>query len=335
MLNQKPGSTFNSKIKNKMNNNVLVTGGTGFVGIHTILQLLQQGYNVKTTLRSLSKKEVILHALAESGIIDFTNLSFYEAELTDDTGWKEAVTDCEYVLHIASPFPAQQPKDENELIIPAMDGALRVLKAARDAGVKRVVLTSSFAAIGYSKDPQNHVFTEADWTDEQAPIMPYIKSKTIAEKAAWNFIETEGGNMELAVINPVGIFGPVMGDISSASLDMIVKGILSGSATESPAFTFGVVDVRDVADLHIKAMLHPQANGQRFLATSEGSFSFYDVAQLVRKERPELAANIADMQPTDEKYYTQMSNQKAVETLGWHPASKESAILASVDSLYN
>ena len=313
---------------------ILVTGGTGFVAIHTILQLLQQGYQVKTTLRSLSKKDKIIDALKDGGIDDFTDLSFYQAELTSDEGWEEAVRDCEYVLHIASPFPAQAPKDENELIIPARDGALRVLKAASNAGVKRVVLTSSFAAIGYSNNAKDHVFTETDWTDEQAPIMAYIKSKTIAEKAAWDFIKTEGGSMELTVINPVGIFGPVLGDISSASLDTIVKGIIGGTTTESPAFTFGVVDVRDVADIHIKAMLHPKANGQRFLATSEGVMSVYDVAQLIKTERPELAANIADMQQTDEAFYIQMSNRKAVEILGWDPKSRQSAILESVDSLY-
>ncbi|MEO6684443.1 MAG: aldehyde reductase, partial [Dyadobacter sp.] len=174
---------------------------------------------------------------------------------------------------------------------------------------------------------------ELDWTDENAPIMPYIKSKTIAEKAAWNFIDTEGGDMELTVINPVGIFGPVMGDISSASLDSVVTGILTGTIKESPAFTFGVVDVRDVADIHIKAMLHPEAKGQRFLATSDGAVSFYDVAQLIKNARPELAANIADMEPTDEMFYVNMSNKKAVETLDWNPISTEDAILASVDSL--
>jgi len=140
--------------------------------------------------------------------------------------------------------------------------------------------------------------------------------------------------MELTVINPVGIFGPVLGDISSASLDTIVKGIIGGTTTESPAFTFGVVDVRDVADIHIKAMLHPKANGQRFLATSEGVMSVYDVSQLIKTERPELAANIADMQQTDEAFYIQMSNRKAVEILSWDPKSRQSAILESVDSLY-
>ncbi|QRY55998.1 SDR family oxidoreductase [Sphingobacterium siyangense] len=314
------------------NQTVLVTGGTGFLGVNTILVLLGQGFTVRTTLRTLSRKNEILDALSEGGISTFDQLSFYQADLLSDSGWDEAAQGCDYVLHVASPFVAEQPKDENELIIPAKEGTLRALRAANKAGVKRVVLTSSFAAIGYSIEPKNHVFTELDWTDENAPIQAYIKSKTIAEKAAWEFMKNETTAMELTVINPVGIFGPILGGISSASLDTVIKGIIDGLITENAPFTFGVVDVRDVADIHIKAMLHPQAAGQRFLATSEGVMSFYDVAQLIRKERPQLSEKIAAMQPTPADQYTVMSNRKAVEILDWHPRSKEEAILASVDS---
>ncbi|MGM9509733.1 SDR family oxidoreductase [Larkinella sp. GY13] len=315
------------------NQTVLITGGTGFVGIHTILQLLQKGYNVNTTLRSLSKKDRIINALKDAGIDDFTRLAFFEADLTSDTGWEEAVAGVDYVLHVASPFPAQDPTDENDLIVPARDGALRVLKAAQKAGVKRVVLTSSFAAIGYSRSPKDHLFTEEDWTDATAPIPPYIKSKTVAEKAAWAYIEAEGGNLELTVINPVGIFGPVLGGITSASLDIAVSGILNGVIRESPNFTMGVVDVRDVAALHITAMTHPEAGGERFIATSDGVMSFYDVAELYKKERPELAKHIAEMRPTAPEFYIDMTNRKAKTVLGWQPRSKEAALLASVDSL--
>lgn len=311
---------------------VLVTGGTGFVGIHTILQLLQSGYIVKTTLRSLSNKQCIIDELQSAGIEDLKNLSFYEANLTSDEGWDEAVKDCDYVLHIASPFPLVEPEDENELIIPARDGSLRVLKAAGNAGVKRVVLTSSFAAVGYSISEKGHLFTEQDWTDETVPLQPYIKSKTVAEKAAWDFVAKYGGSMELSVINPVGIFGPVIDKIYPASFEGVIKTIVEGTLTESPAFTLGVVDVRDVADIHIKAMLHPEANGKRFIATSEGVVSFYDVAQIIKKERPEAAEKIADIQPTHEDYYIQISNRNAREILDWNPRSKEEAILASVDS---
>jgi len=314
------------------NQTVLVTGGTGFVGIHTILQLLQQGYTVKTTLRTLSKTQHIIDALKEAGLSDLSKLSFFEADLTSEQGWNEAVEGCDYVLHVASPFPLAEPEDENDLIIPARDGSLRVLKAAKNAGVKRVVLTSSFAAIGYGTDRKGHVFDENDWTDKNAAIPAYIKSKTIAEEAAWQFVKDQGEGMELAVINPVGIFGPIIGGIYPASYEGVIQAILDGSIKENPPFTFGVVDVRDVADIHIKAMLLAQAAGQRFLATSEGAVSFYDVAELIKKQRPESASLIADLQPTAAEAYTQMSNKKAVETLNWHPRSREEAILASVDT---
>lgn len=315
------------------NQKVLVTGGTGFVGIHTILQLLEKGYEVNTTFRSLTKKDTITNALTAGGITDFTKLSFFEAELTADNGWDEAVKDCDYVLHIASPFPATQPTDEDDLIIPARDGALRVLKAAKKAGVKRVVLTSSFAAVGYSRNIDGHVFTEEDWSDVNIPLPAYIKSKTVAEKAAWDYVANEGKGLELTVINPVGIFGPVLGGITSASLDIAITGILNGTTNQSGEFTMGVVDVRDVADIHIKAMTHREAAGERFLANADGVMSFYDVAELIRKERPAISQNIANMQPTPAAFYKQMSNLKARTLLNWQPRSKEEAILASIDSL--
>lgn len=312
---------------------VLVTGGTGFLGVHTILQLLQQGYKVKTTLRSLAKKDIILKALQEGGITDFSNLSFIEADLTSDNNWDKAVKDCDYVLHVASPFPAQDPKDENELIIPARDGALRVLKASRDAGVKRVVLTSSFAAVGYSKNIADHIFTEEDWTDSNTELPAYIKSKTVAEKSAWEFIEKEGNGLELSVINPVGIFGSVIGGITSASLDIAVSGILNGTMNQTPPFTMGVVDVRDVADIHIKAMLHPNAAGERFIATSDDVMSFYDVAELFKKERPQYSSDIQNLEPIGKEFYKEMSNKKAKTILNCTPRSREEALLASADSL--
>ncbi|WP_138503052.1 SDR family oxidoreductase [Spirosoma lacussanchae] len=314
------------------NQTVLVTGGTGFVGVHTILRLLQKGYTVKTTVRSLAKKEAIVQALNESGIVDLDQLSYVEADLTADEGWEDAARGCTYVLHVASPFPLVPPEDENELIIPARDGSLRVLKAARKADVKRVVMTSSFAAIGYSIDPSGHTFTENDWTDENAQVQAYIRSKTIAEKAAWNFIRDQGEGLELTVINPVGIFGPIIGGIFPASYEGVIKALVDGTVTESPQFTFGVVDVRDVADIHIKAMVLPEAKGQRFLATSDSVVSFYDVAQLIKKERTQKAGMIAELKPIDSTYYINMSNQKAKDMLDRYPRSKEEAILASLDS---
>jgi len=312
---------------------VLVTGGTGFLGIHTVLQLLQQGYEVRTTLRSLAKKDSIIKALKEGGISDFSHLSFFEADLTRDSNWNDAVKGCDYVLHVASPFPAQDPEDENELIIPARDGALRVLKASREAKVKRVVLTSSFAAVGYSNTMKEHTFTEDDWTDLNADLPAYIKSKTVAEKAAWEFIEKEGNGLELSVINPVGIFGPSLGGISSASLDIAVSGILNGNMEYTPTFTMGIVDVRDAADIHIRAMLHPDASGQRFIATAEGVMSFYDVAELFKRERLQYTARIQKLEPIGREFYKDISNEKATTILNWNPRSREEALLASADSL--
>lgn len=311
---------------------VLVTGGTGFVGIYCILYLLKAGFNVKTSLRSLGRKDEVISMLKEAGITSFENLSFVEADLTSDNNWSDAVKGCTYVLHVASPFPMGEPKDENELIIPAREGALRVLRASRDAGVKRVILTSSFAAIGYSIDPKGHVFTEKDWTDANKATGAYIKSKTLAEQAAWDFINQEGGSMELSVINPVGVFGPALGKDYSTSIGLI-KAILDGQMKETPGFTFGVVDVRDVAEIHLLAMTHPAAKGERFLATSEGVMSLYDVAQLIRKEKADMAGEIADLKPLDQSLYITMSNEKAGRILGWNPRSKEEAILASVDTL--
>lgn len=313
---------------------VLVTGGSGYLGLQCVLQLLQEGYTVKTTIRSLAKKDAIIQSLKAGGLHHFDKLSFVEADLTKDDNWAEAVRDCTYVLHVASPFPAIDPEDENDLIIPARDGSLRVLKAARDAGVKRVVVTSSFAAIGYSRSPKDHVFTEKDWTNPDAPgLRPYIRSKAIAEKAAWDFMEKEGGQLELTVINPVGIFGPVPGGNYSASMEFALKGLLNGDIKETPNFTFNIVDVRDTADLHLMAMIHPAAKGERFLAAVEGPVSIYDVAALIRKERPQRAAHIASLKPVSADLYVHVSNEKARTILGWHPRAKEITILETIDAL--
>lgn len=313
---------------------ILVTGGSGYLGLQCVLQLLQEGYRVKTTIRSLSKKDEIINSLKAGGISNFDKLSFIEADLTKDDNWAVAMRDCTYVLHVASPFPAIDPEDENELIVPAKEGSLRVLKAAHDAGVKRVVLTSSFAAIGYSRSPKDYVFTEKDWTDPNTPgLRPYLKSKALAEKAAWDFIEREGGRLELTVINPVGIFGPVPGGNYSASMEFALKGLLNGDIKETPNFTFNIVDVRDTAALHLIAMIHPDAKGERFLAASEGSVSIYDVAELIRKERPLRAGNIADLKPIGAELYVHMSTEKARQVLGWESRSKETTLLETIDAL--
>src|ERR1700722_9470273 len=190
---------------------VVVTGGSGFVGTHCIVQLLNAGYRVRTTVRSLKREAEVRTMVREGGAKGVDELSFVVADLMADAGWTEAVRGCTYVLHVASPFPAKVPKHEDELIVPAREGTLRVLRHSRDAKVKRVVLTSSFAAIGYGHPPQSAPFDETSWTNLDADVSAYVKSKTLAERAAWDFIAKEGGGLELVVVNPVVVFGPVLG----------------------------------------------------------------------------------------------------------------------------
>jgi dihydroflavonol-4-reductase len=243
---------------------ILVTGGSGFVATHCIDQLLRAGYNVRATVRSLGREPEVRSALQSIGTPRVEALSFVAADLSADEGWTEAAAGCRYVLHVASPFPPRAPKHENELIVPAREGALRVLRAARDGGVERVVMTSSFAAIGYGHEARTAPFTEADWTDLAGPdVAAYPKSKTIAERAAWDFTASEGGRLELSVVNPVAIFGPVLSGDYAPSI-LFVKRLMDGAIPACPRLYFGTVDVRDVADLHLRAMTHPAAKGERF-----------------------------------------------------------------------
>jgi dihydroflavonol-4-reductase len=313
---------------------VLVTGGSGYLAGACIVRLLKQGYQVKTTVRSAEKQEQVMDMAKEAGIADREKISFIYASLDSDEGWREAVADCQYVLHVASPFPATEPVDEQELISPAKDGALRVLRAAREAGVKRVVLTSSFAAVGLSIDPKDHVFSEADWTDLATPQRAYIKSKVLAERAAWDFIASEGKGLELSVINPTAIFGPILAGNYSTAIGHVLKGLIDGHVTQTPPFTLNVVDVRDVADIHLLAMTSPAAAGERFLAGTVQAMSFYDIAELVRRERPHLAGKIAALSPISEDLYITLSNSKAHELLGWKARGREESLLASIDGLY-
>ena len=217
---------------------VLVTGGSGFIGSHCILQLLAGGHQVRTTVRSLKRESDVRTLLKQGGAAPAERLSFFAADLESDAGWREAVAGCDYVLHVASPFPPTVPKHEDELIVPAREGALRVLRASRDAGVKRVVLTSSFAAVGYGHAPQTAPFNETNWTDPAgSDVSAYVKSKTLAERAAWDFIAREGGALELSVINPVGVFGPVLGPDYSTSI-LIVQRMMDGAMPGCPQLCF-------------------------------------------------------------------------------------------------
>jgi dihydroflavonol-4-reductase len=213
---------------------VLVTGGSGFVGIHAVLQLLAASHVVRTTVRLPDRQADVLAMLREGGVDPAGQLSFFTADLTRDEGWREAVAGCDYVLHVASPLSTTVPKDENEMIIPARDGTLRVLRAAREAGVKRVVITSSLGAIGYGHPPRTRPFDETDWTNlDGDDVQPYVKSKTLAERAAWDFVASEGGGLELSVVNPTAIFGPVLGTDFSGSIE-VVKMLLNGAMPAVP-----------------------------------------------------------------------------------------------------
>lgn len=332
---------------------VLVTGGTGALGAYCIRQLLTKGYVVKTTLRSVSKKNEVIQMLKTGDITSFDNLTFIQTDLTNDTNWDQAMNGCHYVLHVASPTHALAKASEDDMIRPAVEGTLRVLKAARDAGVKRVVMTSSFGAVGFSHKNRNSETTEADWTDpNEKGLSAYEKSKTLAERAAWEFIQQEGRGLELATINPVAIFGPSLGASKSPSLGILTF-LLEGSMKAIPNIELNVVDIRDVADLHIRAMTNPEAKGQRFIATADGKISMPEIALLLKDKRPDVAQkvptgilpnwllSIAALVNSQARQSVALltinrnvSNAKARSLLGWSPiATKEEAILASMDSM--
>lgn len=331
---------------------VLVTGGSGFVGSHCILQLLAAGHEVRTTVRNLKREPDVRALLKVGGAEPGDQLSFFAADLENDAGWPEALSGCEYVLHVASPFPSTVPDDENELIVPAREGALRVLRAARDGGVERVVLTSSFAAIGYGHPQQTEPFNETDWTDPDGDdVLPYTKSKTLAEQAAWDFFIKVGGGLELSVVNPVAIFGPVLGPDYATSI-LLVQRMMDGALPGCPKLYFGAVDVRDVADLHIRAMTNPKANGERFLAVAGDFLSMAEIGRILKsrlgkaakrvptRELPNWLVRLAALRdPAIKQILPELdkrknaTSEKATRMLGWMPRSREDAIVATAESL--
>lgn len=331
---------------------VLVSGGSGFIAGHCIAQLLEQGFHVTTTVRSLDREPAVRASLAEAGVEAGDALRFVAADLTKDEGWAEAAAGATFVLHVASPFPLEIPDHEDDLIVPARDGALRVLRAARDAGVQRVVLTSSFAAVGYGHPRTSRLFTEEDWTDIGGPgVTPYVKSKTLAEQAAWRFVEDEGGGLELATINPVGVFGPVLGKDFASSVE-IVRRIVDGALPGYPNLSLQAVDVRDVASAHLLAMTNPAAKGQRFLATADGVFTMKELGGVLKsnlgdagkrvptRSIPNIGVRIAALFDKPLRQIVpelgdvkEASNAKAREVLGWTPRTKEDAVVATAESL--
>ncbi len=332
---------------------VLVTGGTGFIAAHTLIRLLQQGYTVRTTLRSLNRKGDALAMLKAGGATSLHRLSFFEADLTKEANWTDAMSGCTHVLNVASPIFHGKDTKEADMIKMVTDGALRILRAARDAGVKRVVMTSSFGAVGFSNTNRAKQTTEEDWTDpDQKALSAYENSKGLSERAAWGFIAEQGGGLELSVINPVAVLGPTLRADATGSFGLLTH-LLDGSMKAVPNIPLNIVDVRDVADLHICAMTSPQAKGQRFLALADGKISMPEIASLLRKERPEAARKVGTGKVPDWvlkiaalfnheaklaapllSINRNVSNDKAKRLLGWKPRfSKEEAILASVDSM--
>jgi nucleoside-diphosphate-sugar epimerase len=259
---------------------VLVTGGSGFLGGWCVVDLLGRGYEVRTTVRDLAREAEVREAVG-SQLDAGEKLSVLAADLTRDDGWGEAVAGCDYVLHVASPFPPVQPKDPDELIVPAREGTLRVLSAALEANARRIVVTSSVAAIaGGAKGPGP--LTEDDWTDLDFPgLSPYVRSKTIAERAAWELVEERGERERLTTINPGAILGPPLSRDASFSLQVIER-LLKGTPG-APRIGFSFVDVRDVAKLHVDAMLSPAAGGERFIAAAEFLW-MAEVAAVLRRE---------------------------------------------------
>jgi len=328
---------------------VLVTGGSGFIAVHTIVKLLQAGFRVRTTLRTIARSQEVKEMVLAGGTDNLDDLSFIQADLTSDTNWQEATTGASYVIHVASPTPATRPDDADEMVKMAVDGVLRVMKAAKKAQVKRVVLTSASGAVlaGHESHPQ--IFTEDDWTNLDGKIDAYQRSKTMAELAAWDF--ARANDMELSSVLPVAVMGPVLGKDYSHS-NQIIKNMLSGKMPFLLKLAFDYVDVRDVADLHLLAMTQPQAKGQRFLATTGENISYQAQAQLLKntfgtqaskvstRQMPDflvkvLAHFVKDLQmpATFLGQNTACSNQKAKDLLGWQPRSAKEATLATATSM--
>ncbi|WP_288761457.1 aldehyde reductase [uncultured Lacticaseibacillus sp.] len=331
---------------------VVVTGGSGFIASHIILQLLQQGYAVRTTARSLAKRPLIEQMLRKGGVSDLSALEVVAADLTHEDPWDDAIAGASYVIHVASPTPTLNFKNEDEMIRPAINGVLYVLRAASRHHVKRVVLTSAYGAIFAGHPERNTPFTEDVWSDLSAKgVHPYQKSKTMSERAAWDFIAKDDSGLELATVNPVAVMGPVLADDYSHS-NIQIQEMLAGKTKMVPRVNSGYVDVRDVASLHILAMNQPAAAGQRFLATTGETYSMLEVANILREAFPDFAdrlptktiptavlklaakanpmlrmvASVADK-------YAETSDAKAVKLLGWHPRSAKESIIATAQSM--
>ena len=330
---------------------ILVTGASGFVAIHTVIQLLQQGYNVRGTIRSLSK-EADLRKTISNYVQANDRLEILSADLSQDAGWDEAMQNVETVLHVASPFPLYEPKHEDELIVPAVQGTLRVLRAAHKAGVKRMVQVSSVAAISSGHNGENKTFSEADWSDLTKDIGAYAKSKTLAERAAWDFIHgSENTNkMQLTTINPPLILGPVPNKDFRTSIEL-VRTIMLGQVPGVGRIKMGSVDVRDVASALILAMQTPEAAGQRILVAADRSLWLKEIAELLhgkyagrykinKLEFPSILVRLIALFDKKVARVTEsldwdheLSNENAKRILKWTPRPAEEGVLSMAESL--
>lgn len=329
---------------------VLVTGGSGFIAGHCILQLLDRGYRVRATVRSLGREAAVRAVLTEAGMVHGDALTFVAADLLSDDGWADALAGVDAVLHVASPVAPGHVENEDDLIVPAREGTLRVLRAARAAGVRRVVLTSAFHAVSWGHPHDDHVFTEADWTVLDGPgTDAYGRSKTLAERAAWDFVED--GSLELATILPVAVMGPVMGtDVSGAN--HIVQNMLNGAMQGFPSIFIPVVDVRDVAAAHVLAMEVPEAAGERFLLSSGPVLPLQRIGAILKEALGDAASKVPTNAVPDEAiraaaltspqaaatvpdlgYRKRMTSEKARRVLGWTARDPQEAIVAAGESM--
>lgn len=337
---------------NNKNKRVLLTGITGFLGSHTAIQLLEKGYEVVGTLRNADRKKSIRELIGKH-TTSLGKLTFVEADLTDKDIWQQLTKNMDYVQHIASPFPRELPKNENDLIRPAKSGTLNILKAASENKVKRVVITSSAAAIVYGKTKSElaKIFDENDWTDEnnKKDSTPYFRSKTIAEKTAWDFLDKAHSDLEMTTVLPGAILGPVLESDFGTSANMVIK-ILDGSSPALPKIGFDIVDVRSVTDLLIKAMEMPQAANKRYIASS-GYLTFKDVALILKQQYPNrkiptselpnfivrLFSNFdASLKPIlmDLGIKRKLEITKAKKELKWQPISVQEAVISCAKSIF-
>lgn len=325
----------------------LVTGGSGYIAGFLIRQLIDNGWQVHTTVRSLKREAEVRGWLN----LDNSKLQFFAADLENDAGRAEAMAGCSHVAHVASPFPLAVPKHADELVVPAREGVLRALRFAKAAGIGRFVLTSSMAAIAYGHGKGRDLYNEADWTNLDNPeVMPYPRSKTVAERAARDWIAAEGGDMEFASVNPAAVFGPLLSDDLSTSIE-VVKQLLEGKVPMCPDIGFGTIDVRDVADLHYRALTAPRIRDERYVCS--GPFlKMIEVADILRANLGEQARKVptrkmpdwllklfALVRPELKQLVAELGNVRggdsshAMKTLGWTMHTPEEAVLATAHSL--